>query len=102
MSSSTVINEDDDIAVVGPSMHADASNEDATADGGALIPTTSTYDHENNDHQLRVCISDDVGNNGGINADSREHAGGSHDYDPNGSQCKCYLLPIRIMMIVCM
>ena len=101
MSSSTVINEDDDIAVVvGPSMHAGASYEDATVDGAALIPTTSAYDHENNDHQLRVGISDDEG---GINADSREHAGGSHDYDPNGSQCKCYLLPIRIMLlIVCM
>ena len=101
MSSSSTVDEDNDIAVVGPSMHADASNENATVDGAALIPTTSTYDHENNnDHQLRVGISDDEG---GINADSREHVGGSHDYDPNGSQCKCYLLPIRIMLlIVCM
>ena len=92
---------DDDIVVVGPSMQANASNEDATVDGReALMPSTSSHDHENNE-QLRVGISDDEGNNGGINAGSREQASGSYDYDPNGSQCKRYLL-IWIMLIVCM
>jgi hypothetical protein len=69
-------------------MQADASNEDATVDGReALMPSTSSHDHENN-VQLRVSISDDEGNYGGINPGSREHTSGSHDYDPNGSQCK--------------